>query len=57
MSDIDIEDDKENTILPLIVGLVAAFTVGYWVLSGDPSEAASASHHAVAESANLQAAR
>jgi len=57
MSDSDIEDDKEYTILPLVVGLVAAFTVGYWVLSGDPSEAANASHKTVPGSASLQAAR
>jgi len=57
MSDSDIEEDRENTILPLLVGLLAAFTVGYWVLSGDPSEAASASHKTVAQSASPQAAR
>ena len=57
MSDSDIEGDTENSVLPLIVGLLAAFTVGYWVLSGEPSAAASASHKAVTESASLRAAR
>lgn len=34
--------DAENTILPLLAGSLAAFAVAYWVLSGDPSQAAAA---------------
>ena len=56
MSDTELEDERENTILPLIVGLLAAFTVGYWVLSGDPSEAANAPHRSMEQHAKLQAA-
>lgn len=54
MRDANDEAEGGNTAVPLVVALLAVFTIGYWLVSGGPREAVHAPHTA---QQTLQAAR